>query len=223
MPKDKASIRGAKLKKVAAERVIELYMQGVEKISLLNPSEEKALLANALGPESEKRHEIARRNLKFAAVSSRQRATGASEDWINLLQAANNGIARAAEKFNPVHGVRFISYASFWVHQSVQKARDSRGYSKHNLDLRGRHWLLEFALEEAESDEERVALYRWFFEERTEEAVAFLEHGFVPNGISFSAKELLKMLQNSSPAVRKKIIILLGEDQQRETFKRFRI
>jgi RNA polymerase primary sigma factor len=68
---------------------------------------------------------LANRKLVFRVVNDYQ-SCGLSED--DLIQEGNVGLIRAAQNFDPTtHGIRFSSYALFWIRATIQRAISNGG------------------------------------------------------------------------------------------------
>lgn len=57
-------------------------------------------------------------NLKFA-ITIAKKYVGHGIELEDLIQAANSGLIKAAEKYDPTTGLRFISYAVWWIRNSI--------------------------------------------------------------------------------------------------------
>ncbi|MGA1192664.1 MAG: sigma-70 family RNA polymerase sigma factor [Bdellovibrionota bacterium] len=62
--------------------------------------------------------ELASSNLKLV-VAIAKRYTGLGVDFIDLIQEGNLGLIRACEKFQSEKGVRFVTYACWWIERSI--------------------------------------------------------------------------------------------------------
>ena len=71
------------------------------------------------------RNKLVESNLKFAANIARN-YKGLGLSYSDLIQEANAGLFRAADKFEPERGNKFISYAVNWVRESILTALKKR-------------------------------------------------------------------------------------------------
>jgi RNA polymerase primary sigma factor len=94
------------------------YLQEIENIPVLSPSEERELAILARRGDAAAQKELVRRNLRFVVTVARQYARHGVplEDLIN---EGNIGLMRATARFDPARGFRLISYAVWWIRQSI--------------------------------------------------------------------------------------------------------
>jgi RNA polymerase primary sigma factor len=98
------------------------YLLDIKKLPMIeDPAEERRLarLAREGSPEAAER--LVTANLRFV-ISYVKRYQGHGLDLAELVAIGNEGLLKAVKKFDPDHGVKFISYAVWWVRQAVLKA-----------------------------------------------------------------------------------------------------
>jgi RNA polymerase primary sigma factor len=71
------------------------------------------------------RDEMVRRNLRFVVMLAR-RYLRSPVDLLDLVQEGTLGLMRAVEKFDPDRGIRFASYAVWWVREAFARTRTAR-------------------------------------------------------------------------------------------------
>ena len=85
-------------------------------------SEEEIALGQRIGTgDTEALHELVERNLRFVVqVASKYQGYGLP--LADLINEGNLGLLHAAGKFDPERGVRFITYAVWWIRQAIMHA-----------------------------------------------------------------------------------------------------
>ena len=85
-------------------------------------SEEEIALGQRIGTgDTEALHELVERNLRFVVqVASKYQGYGLP--LADLINEGNLGLLHAAGKFDPQRGVRFITYAVWWIRQAIMHA-----------------------------------------------------------------------------------------------------
>ena len=101
--------------------VLSSYLEAIDRIPLLSYEEEYELALKAKEGDKKARDKIISANLRFVvSVAKKYRGQGmALEDLIN---EGNIGLVTAIDKFEPEKGYHFISYAVWWIRQSILKA-----------------------------------------------------------------------------------------------------
>jgi RNA polymerase primary sigma factor len=98
------------------------YLQDIQKLPLITDAEEERRLARRAQAGDEKAAErLVTANLRFV-ISYVKKYQGHGLDLGELVAIGNEGLLKAVKKFDPDQGVKFISYAVWWVRQAVLKA-----------------------------------------------------------------------------------------------------
>ncbi len=98
--------------------ILDQYFAEVSRYPLLNVEEEKALARRVQSGDQEAMEELVRRNLRFV-VSVAKKYQNRGLPLIDLIGEGNVGLMTAARKFDPDQGVKFISYAVWWIRQAI--------------------------------------------------------------------------------------------------------
>ena len=97
------------------------YLKDIAKIKMLTPEQEKEIAKQAKEGNKQAREKLINANLRFV-VSVAKQYQGQGLDLMDLIQAGNYGMIKAAEKFDVDRGFRFISYAVWWIRQSITQS-----------------------------------------------------------------------------------------------------
>jgi RNA polymerase primary sigma factor len=109
-------------KSLAAENgALSMYLKDIEKIPLIGRDEEYDLAMRAKNGDEAARERLVNGNLRFV-VSIAKQFQGRGLPLIDLISEGNIGLLTAIDKFEPEKGYHFISYAVWWIRQSILKA-----------------------------------------------------------------------------------------------------
>ena len=110
-----------------AERdILDQYLVEVSRTPLLTSEQEVAIARRAVAGDPEAMHELVKRNLRFViSVAKKYQNRGLALS--DLIGEGNVGLLTAARKFDPDQGVKFISYAVWWIRQSILAALARQG------------------------------------------------------------------------------------------------
>lgn len=103
------------------QEIINQYLKKVAKIPLLTPEEEKEIAARAKAGDQEAFRRLVESNLRFV-ISIAKQYLGYGLPLSELIAAGNYGLIEAAKRFDPDKGVKFISYAVWWIRQAIMQA-----------------------------------------------------------------------------------------------------
>ena len=106
----------------ASSTAFDQYLGDVRKLPMIPTVEEERRLAElARAGDRSAAERLVTGNLRFV-ISYVKRFQGHGLDLAELVAIGNEGLIKAVAKFDPSHGVKFISYAVWWVRQCVLKA-----------------------------------------------------------------------------------------------------
>lgn len=103
------------------ENVLAMYLNEINKIPLLDHNEENALAVQAKAGDKSAREKIVNANLRFV-VNVAKKYQNLGLDFEDLIGEGNAGLLTAIDKFDASKGCHFISYAVWWIRQSILKA-----------------------------------------------------------------------------------------------------
>ena len=106
--------------------ILDQYFAEASKYPLLNAAEEKELARRIRKGDQEAMHELVKRNLRFV-VSVAKKYQNRGLPLIDLIGEGNVGLLTAARKFDPDQGVKFISYAVWWIRQAILSSLARQG------------------------------------------------------------------------------------------------
>jgi len=113
---------------VEEQSALDQYLRDVSRHELISPDREKELGARAQLGDEDAVQELARANLRFViSVAKKYQNRGVS--LTDLIQEGNVGLVTAARKFDPEQGVKFISYAVWWIRQAILASLANHGRS----------------------------------------------------------------------------------------------
>ena len=103
------------------EESIESYLSAISKEHMVTPDEEVELAQRIHRGDQAALDKLVRANLRFVvSVAKLYQNQGLSLS--DLISEGNVGLVKAAEKFDETRGFKFISYAVWWIRQSIMQA-----------------------------------------------------------------------------------------------------
>ena len=110
------------------DEVLGLYLKDIKNIPLLTHEEEIELAKKAQAGDKAAKNKLVNSNLRFV-VNVAKKYQNHGLDLTDLISEGNIGLITAVEKFDVSKGYQFISYAVWWIRQSILKAvcEKSRG------------------------------------------------------------------------------------------------
>src|SRR5215475_4841040 len=118
------SMRQLKITKSITNREshsLEKYLQEIGKVELLAPEDEVKLAVRIKQGDQAALERLTKANLRFVVSVAKQY----QNQWLSLsdlINEGNLGLIKAAQRFDETRGFKFISYAVWWIRQSILQA-----------------------------------------------------------------------------------------------------
>src|SRR3989304_6682926 len=97
------------------------YLQKIGKIRLLDRDEEIKLARRVKNGDKKALKKLVEANLRFV-VNIASKFRGCGLNILDIIDEGNIGLIQAAKRFNPDRGVKFVSYAVWWIKQAIIQA-----------------------------------------------------------------------------------------------------
>jgi RNA polymerase primary sigma factor len=103
------------------ENMIRQYLAEIGRFPLLTADQEMQIARRVASGDMEAQQRLVEANLRLV-VSIAKRYNNHNVSLLDLIQEGNLGLIRAAQKFDPVRGFRFSTYATWWIRQAISRA-----------------------------------------------------------------------------------------------------
>jgi len=103
------------------ENILAMYLKEINNIPLLTRDEEDSIARAAAKGNLAARNKLISSNLRFV-VNVAKRYQGHGMPLMDLISEGNIGLIKAVEKYDADRGFHFISYAVWWIRQTILKA-----------------------------------------------------------------------------------------------------
>ena len=104
-----------------SDSLLNAYLRDISRYKILEYSEINELIKKAQAGDEKAREKVINANLRFVVTVAKQ-FQGRGIPLMDLISSGNQGLINSVEKFDPERGVTFLSYAIWWIKQSIYKS-----------------------------------------------------------------------------------------------------
>lgn len=172
------------------------YFKDVRKSVLLKPNEEISLAKRIKDGDEKAVDELVKANLKFV-ISIAKDYQGQGLPLSDLISEGNYGLIKAANRFDHKRGFRFISYAVWWIKQSIiQSLNDNARIVRLPANVINKLSYLKKQIEKFEYANEREPVYGEIFDKDNEmmELLKFPKCASLNDVINEDGDELIELI-----------------------------
>lgn len=101
-----------------SDSLLTSYLRDISRYPILDSDEIIRLIGEAQKGDDIAREKIIKSNLRFVVTVAKQ-FQNRGIPLMDLISSGNEGLMKAIDKFNPTRGVTFLSYAVWWIRQSI--------------------------------------------------------------------------------------------------------
>ena len=105
---------------------VDSYLRNINSIPMVTPDEETELADRIQKGDEDAYRRLVEANLRFV-VSVAKQYQSSGLDLCDLINEGNLGLMKAARRFDPTRGFKFISYAVWWIRQQIMQAISEQG------------------------------------------------------------------------------------------------
>ena len=100
---------------------LQLYLNEIKRHPLLSPEEEYRVARRAARGDPQARERLITSNLRLVvSIAAQYRDLGVP--LLDLIQEGNIGLITAVERFDPIRGYKFSTYATWWIRQAIMRS-----------------------------------------------------------------------------------------------------
>lgn len=110
----------------ARTMTVDSYLRDISSMQMISPEEETELASRIQKGDEDAFLRLVEANLRFV-VSVAKQYQNSGLDLSDLINEGNLGLMKAARRFDPTRGFKFISYAVWWIRQQILQAISDQG------------------------------------------------------------------------------------------------
>jgi RNA polymerase primary sigma factor len=199
------------------ENSLSKYFKDVRKTSLLTPEEEIELAKKIKNGDTKAIEKLVNANLRFViSIAKEYQNQGLSLD--DLIGEGNYGLIKAATRFDHTKGFRFISYAVWWIKQSIiQGLNENARIVRLPASIINKISNLKKEIEKFEFENEREPIYGEILDENNEavELILYPKYSSLNEVINEDGDEVIDTLvmddEDSSIVIDERVKNLLNK------------
>ena len=101
-----------------SDSLLTIYLRDISRYKILEYSEINELIEKAQAGDKQAREKVITSNLRFVVTVAKQ-FQNRGIPLMDLISSGNIGLSTAVDKFDTTRGVTFLSYAIWWIRQSI--------------------------------------------------------------------------------------------------------